>query len=111
MAKATHTTSVYELQSRQTGSTVFVTERALFRVQKIGRQNGATSRDYRQGRQLLRTLQWHVHAMHADGRSVQRHRTSPQHSKHKRLTHQALCSIVWILPMDVGRYAIAKSSA
>jgi hypothetical protein len=38
MAKATHTTSVYELQSRQTGSTVFVTERALFRVQKIGRQ-------------------------------------------------------------------------
>ena len=35
MAKAGSKTSVYELQSRQTGNKLFVTERALFKFQKI----------------------------------------------------------------------------
>lgn len=36
MAKASTKTRVFEIQSRQTGATVFVTERALFKVQRIG---------------------------------------------------------------------------
>jgi hypothetical protein len=35
MAKASTRTSVYELQSRQSGVTLFVTERGFFKLQKI----------------------------------------------------------------------------
>ena len=35
MAKASSRTKVYELQSRQSGATLFVTERGLFKLQKV----------------------------------------------------------------------------